>query len=237
MIAFLLSVLSTFAQYDFAQYTTISTDTRLDPNEETETGIYFSGNITPANTNLLVAGDTMYFPYTVGDITPANGEQYSKDTLALDISIKSWSATATANFTFSNKLNTYTFTNINGAKVSKGTFELIEDQIDTLKLVITSGTLEVDHVTIHPSGATVILSRDEDLPINKAFISNSVEGGLLIIDLQDDAADFELLSMQVEVVRNLSVRGREEFTVSDLTTGIYYLRDRNTANYRKIMIK
>jgi len=237
IIISLLSALSTYAQYDFAQFVTNKADTRLDPDQETESGIYFSGGKAPANTNILVAGDTMFFPYTVGDLTPASGEIYSKDTLTLDISINNWSSTVSPTFTLSNRNNSYTFTNAATRQPSNATFDLIEDQIDTIKLVMISGTLELDHVTIHPSGATVILSRDPDLPINKASISNPVEDGQLIIDLDGDVADFELLNMQGQVLKNLPVSGKQEFPVSDLNTGIYYLRDRNTVSYRRIMIK
>ena len=237
IILFLLSALSTFAQYDFAQLANTSTNTNLETNNA-ETGIYFSGGIVASNSNSLVAGDTMYLPYTVGYLEPSNGEIWSKDTLVLEFSVKTWVSTASATFTFSNRQNTYTFTNVNGAGSSSiATFNLIEEQIDTLKIVVTSGTLDLDRLTVHASATAVILNRDADLSINKALISNPVEDGLLVIDLNGDVADFELLNMQGQVLKNFHISGKQEIPVSDLNTGVYYLRDRNTASYRKIMIK
>jgi len=230
-ISLFLCLSSSFAQYDLAQHANLSADLRLDP--DTDTGIYFSGSITPANTNYLVAGDTMYFPYTVGSIAAHSGI----DTLVLDIAIVNWLGTEVSTFTFSNKYDNYTFTDVQKRQDAVGTFKLLEGQVDTLKLVMISGNLEFDNVTIRAAGSEIILDPSKGLQSSKVTISNPVENGQLVIDLNGETVDLELISVQGEVVKSFVVEGNYTLPVADLTSGMYILRDKQNASFRKIMLK
>ena len=223
---------SSFAQYDLAQFENATVNTTIHPDINTEPGIYFSGDIVPGNINNLVFGDTMYLPYTVGAIAEHSGI----DTLKLDISVKGWNHLSTPSFTFSNRQNTYTFTDVPVRTNSTGTFSLIEGEVDTLKVVVLSGSLQLDAITIH-TGGEIILDPSKGLQSNEVTVSNPVEEGVLTIDLNGYHTELELISMQGEVVKSFVVEGNDQISVSDLTAGVYILRDKQTASFRKIMIK
>ena len=113
----------------------------------------------------------------------------------------------------------------------------MEDVVDTLVLVVTSGTLELDHLTIFSTNSEVILQRENDLLMSEAKLSNPVEDGQLSIDLNGAVAGLELISMQGEVVRSFQVNGNIELPVNDLVAGVYILRDSKSTSFRKILIK
>ena len=229
----LVITMHSYAQYDLAAFA--ADDSQNISFNSTSSSVFFSASVTSAPN--MYTNDTLYFPCTVSSITPASGETNSTDTLELDISVQSHWATESPTITVSNRLNSYTFNNVGDLVHSVGTYRFVEGEVDTLKVVVNSSILAFHGIILQKTTSSVILNSSKDLLTSQATISNPVENGLLSIDLNDAVAELELLNMQGEIVKSFAVNGKGTFSVSDLTAGIYVLRDTQGVSFRKIMIK
>jgi len=209
---------------------------------ETNTN-YFTNSenvATPSNLTFLYDGDTSFFHYTVGSIADgvgSGGTDDTHDTLELDLAIASWIQTDGATYTISNKHGTYTHENISGVTNNYNSFKFVEGESDTVMIIVTAGTLAMDKLRITSITNNVITSIVDPLSSSKTIISNPVINEKLSIDLNGLRASFELVSLEGNILKEIEVEGSKEVNLNGLNSGLYILRDRNTNNYRKIMIK
>jgi len=228
------------AQYDFSHFqdsTSTSLDARIDAGGAS--GIYFSGDIEPsASLNDLEADDTLYFPYTVSSLTPTSGELNSTDTLTLDIATVAWLNSSNASYTVSYYGGSFSYDNITGINANNfDTYKLVEGKTDTIKIVVHSGLLSFDRFNVRSASSEVILNTTAGLLSQNVRFNNPVEDGQLRIDLLGKEADLNLFNLEGEIVKTFHVEGAMTLPVTDLSSGIYLLRETKGGIARKIMIK
>jgi len=228
--------------------------------------LYPTGNFVNRTDNLLSTyvhngiNDTILFPVSVGAITPTDpsSDDTGFDTLMVDIAFESFGYsgaadyatsihhTKAASYTIYSRFNTYSFTNISptaGGYTVYKSYKFKENSIDTLKLVVTGGTLSLDRIRLDFGTKSVIANASQDLfgdGKNAAHFNNPVKEGQLSISLPNDftSASITLISMEGIVVASKEIRqGDSTVDVSHLKSGLYLIRDTNTGSTTKVMIQ
>ncbi len=121
---------------------------------------------------------------------------------------------------------------------SYDTYRFIEGTTDTIKLVVTSGTLDFDKVYIRSITTNVITSANTDLlSASNAHINNPIDNGILSIDLLGKNAALELFTIEGELMQVISIEGSAQIPVHHLASGMYLLRDSQSMSMKKIIIK
>jgi len=209
----------------------------------------YSSNVAATNVNAylvdLNANDTAFVVFTVGSLTAGeNGSgatHDTHDTLTLEGRFVTYSNTASPVCTFFNKYDSYSHSGFGGVNAQSSvwrSFKFVEGETDTLFLVVNSGYVELDYIGIRTDNSEIISeATNGNSAIENAIISNPVSNDMLSINLQGNTANFELVSLEGNVLKSFEVNDSDEISVNDIDAGMYILREANTANYRKIIIR
>ena len=242
-----------------AQYTLDTSATaavRVENNDANQYITYSSGFSNTINTALHVANvtstnDTVYFPVKVEGIIPSDAQDTDFDTLKVNIAIRAYgvssiptTATTDAYFTYFNKYDSYEYSNFsktNGGVSLYQPFKFVENQTDTLKIVLTAGQLSFDRFEIGYGSQEVVTNSAQPLFGDQgANVNNPVSDGMLAIGLPSDVTSAELLlfSLEGELVMSQTVTTSENrIDVSSLSKGMYLLTDKKTGSTKKIVIQ
>ncbi len=206
----------------------------------------FSSSVALTNTNHylvdLHANDTAFIVFTVSSISSgANDTGETYDTLTLEAKFLTYTDTKSPVCTFFNRYDSYDQIGFSGGAVKASdwySFKFVEYKTDTLFLVVNSGYVELDYIAIRTTNSEVIATlTNENNALGNAIITNPVSNDMLSINLQGNKANFELVSLEGNVLKSFDVNDNAEIPVSDIDAGMYILREANTAHYRKIIIK
>ena len=206
----------------------------------------YSSDVGATNPNQFLvdlnANDAAFIVFTVSSVSSGSsdtGETY--DTLTLEARFVSYGNTASPVCTFFNRYDSYDLSGFGGvnAEVSGWySFKFVENKTDTLFFSVNSGYVELDYIGIRTNNSAVITDLTYgNSAIESAIISNPVSNDMLSINLKGNTANFELVSLDGNVLKSFVVNQNDEISVSDISDGMYILREVNTANYRKIIIK
>ena len=110
-ITIFLNFFAVNAQYDFTNFS--NDKTISDRIDHIDNVFFISNNITPANTNDLVPGDTVFLPLTVGELT-ASPASPNIDTLTIEISFTVWLNTSGGAYDIILNDMSYSYANLNG---------------------------------------------------------------------------------------------------------------------------
>ena len=227
---------------------------------------YPTGNFVNRSDNLLSTvvhngtNDTILIPISVGNITPNDAEELNTDfdTLTIDIAFEAFGLasasdyassihhTKEASYTIYSKFNTYSFTDITptgGSSSIYETYKFLENSIDTLMLVITSGTYSFDKIRFDFSTNVVITNVGEELfgtSDQSAHFNNPVDQGELYITIPNSVsnATVQLVSMEGIVIDNkILYQGTNKWNVSHLKKGLYLLREVKSGSTTKVIIQ
>ena len=206
----------------------------------------FSSKVALTNANQFLvdlnANDTAFITFTVSSISSgANDTGETYDTLTLEARFVTYEDTKSPVCTFFNRYDSYDHSGFGGSNGEISvwrSFKFVENKTDTLFLVVNSGYVELDYIGIRTTNSEIILNlTNENNSLGNAIISNPVSNDMLSINLQGNTANFELVSLEGHVLKSFKVNDNAEIPVSDIDAGMYILREANTANYRKIIIK
>jgi len=239
-----------------AQYNLLSVPENATTSVENNSGnITYSSDFIISQNNFLhytsssAGNDTIYFPVTVGEIIPDTDEDTDVDTLVIDISFKIFEGTSgtetfvnDASFTYFNKIDTYEYTDVTGGHILKHSFRFVENQIDTLKVIITAGDITFDRFEINSTGQEVISNIQNDLfGEHSVSFQNPVEAGELSFSkFPSDfvATNVSLISMEGEVLVSKQITTSDNsIDLSHVPAGLYLMRDETTGSSKKVMIK
>ena len=234
--------------FDLAGFNSSGTDSkggRLDYTHGLDITQY-SSSVALTNTNQYLVdlnpNDTAFIVFTVSSISSGAsdiGETY--DTLTLEARFVTYADTDSPVCTFFNRYDSYDLSGFGGVNAQSSawySFKFVEHKTDTLCLVVNSGYIELDYIGIRTTNSEVIATlTNENSTMENAIISNPVSNDMLSIDLQGNTANFELVSLEGNVLKSFDVNDSDKISVSDIDAGMYILREANTANYRKIIIK
>ena len=242
-----------------AQYTLDTSATaavRVENNDANQYITYSSGFSNTINTALHVANvtstnDTVYFPVKVEGIIPSDAQDTDFDTLKVNIAIRAYgvsssptTATTDADFIYFNKYDSYEYTDFTktGGGVSLyQSFRFVENQTDTIKVVLTAGQLSFDRFEIGYGSKEVISNTSYELfKDSETKIYNPVSDGMLEIVLPSDITSAELVLFSLEgelVMSNTITTSENRIDVSSLSKGMYLLTDKKTGSTKKIVIQ
>jgi len=255
-----LSLFSFNAMGQYILDTSATTVVRVENNALDENNnqyiTYSSGFSNAINSALHVSSvtstnDTVYLPLKVEGVVPSNTEDTEFDTLKVNIAIRAYGvvskpelATTDADFKYFNKYDSYEysdFTKTGGGVSLYQTFRFVENQTDTLKVVLTAGQLSFDRFEINYLTQEVVTNSSHELfSINGARVTNPVTDGILTIDLplEINSAELALFNLKGEIVHEKKITSTEnQLFVSELETGIYVLVDKNSGSTKKIVIQ
>jgi len=210
-----------------------------------------SQNIFLHYTSSSAGNDTIYFPVTVGEIIPDTEEDTDVDTLAIDIALRLFhgnsgteSFVTDASFTYSNKYDSYEYTDLSilGGNNFYQTFKFVENQVDTIKVITTSGDITLDRIYVNSTGQEVISSLQSDLfGEHGVSFQNPVQAKQLSFSqFPSDfvATDISLISMEGQVVLTKHITlSDNSIDLATIPSGLYLMRDETTASSKKLMIK
>jgi len=255
---FTITSLLLMTYMSYAQYDLLGVPANTLTSVENNSGyVSYSANFSISQHNFLhftnssTGNDTIYFPVTIGEIVPDTEEDTDVDTLVIDITLRLFdgnsgteSFVTDATLSYLNKYDSYEYTdlNISGGTNFTHSFKFVENQIDTIKVVIASGDIAIDRFYINSTGQEVVSNVYTDLfgEYGVNFQNPVKAKQLSFFQFPSDfrATDISLISMEGQVVLSKHITSaNHSIDLSHVPAGLYLMRDETTGSSKKLMIK